>query len=197
MSKVVFFGDSITLGVRPGVEPKDIFSAKIGNARQFSNIINSGKANDTAAGGMARLEKDVIVHNPKSCVIMFGTNDVYYGVSVESYKASMKAIVQTLKAHNIEPIIFSPPLGNSTLQIELFPPYLIALSEIGYEENIPVIDMYMRFCHFHLYYPPADFSGLYTDWAHPSPMGHQAITDIFLEEANNNVLVAEVYDGSV
>ena len=190
MSKVVFLGDSITLGVRPGVEPTDIFSYKIGNARAFSSIINSGVANDTAAGGLARLQTDVITHSPKCCVIMFGTNDVYNNVSVESYKASMKAIVQTLKANNIEPVIFSPPLGTSTVQIDLFPPYLIALSEIGYEEKIAVIDTYMRFCHFHFYYPLADFNGLYLDWAHPSASGHQAITDIFLEEANNNSLVA-------
>ena len=191
MSTVVFLGDSITLGVRAGVRPTDIFSYKIGNAREFSNIINSGIGNDTAAGGFARIAKDVLAHNPKACVIMFGTNDVYNKVSVESYKASMKSIVQTLKAHNIEPVIFSPPLGNATSQIDLFPPYLIALSEIGYEEKVPVIDMYMRFCHFHFYYPPAEFNGLYMDWAHPSPAGHQAITNVFLEEANNDVLVAQ------
>jgi lysophospholipase L1-like esterase len=191
MSTVVFLGDSITLGIRTGVSATDIFSYKIGNARGFSTIINSGVANDTAAGGLARLSTDVLAHNPQCCAIMFGTNDVYNSVSVASYKASMKSIVQTLKANDIEPVIFSPPLGRSTPQIEPFPPYLIALAEIGYEENISVVDMYYRFCHFYFYYSAINFDGLYMDWAHPSPNGHQAITDIFLEEANNNILVAQ------
>jgi len=189
MSTVVFLGDSITLGVRTGVGATDIFSYKIGNARGFSTIINSGLANDTAAGGVARLSTDVLAHSPKSCVIMYGTNDVYNGITVSAYKASMKSIVQTLKANNIEPVIFSPPLGRSTPQITPFPPYLVALSEIGYEENIAVVDMYRRFCHFYFYYTTPNFDGLYMDWAHPSPTGHTAITNIFLEEANTNSLI--------
>jgi lysophospholipase L1-like esterase len=190
MSKVVFLGDSITLGVRPGVGATDIFSYKIGTARGFSSIVNKGVTNDTAAGGVARLSADVLAENPKACVIMYGTNDVYNGVSVASFKASMKSMVQTLKANGIEAVIFSPPLGRSTPQITPFPPYLVALAEIGYEESIAVVDMYRRFCHFYFYYTATDFNALYLDWAHPTAAGHTAITNIFLEEANNNSLVA-------
>lgn len=190
MSKVVFLGDSITLGVRTGVGPTDIFSYKIGNARGFTSIVNKGVANDTAAGGLARLSTDVLAENPKACVVMFGTNDVFNGVSVASFKSSMKSIVQTLKTNNIEPVIFTPPLGRSSPQISAFPPYLIALAEIGYEENIGVVEMYRRFCHFYFYYSSTDFNNLYADWAHPTAVGHTAITNIFLEKENNNLLIA-------
>lgn len=189
MSTVAFLGDSITLGVRTGVGATDIFSYKIGNARGFSTIINAGVTNDTAAGGYARLSTDILAHNPKSCVIMYGTNDVYNGVTVASFKASMTSIVQALKANNIEPVIFSPPLGESTPQINAFPPYLIALSEIGYENEIAVVDIYRRYCHTYFYEDSTTFSGMYEDWAHPSPAGHTFITDVFLEEANNNSLI--------
>jgi lysophospholipase L1-like esterase len=189
MSTVVFLGDSITLGVRPGVTAAQTFASIVGNARGFSSIINKGLSNDTAAGGLARLNADVISLAPKSCVVMFGTNDVFNGVSVASYKASMKSIVQQLKAAGIEVVILSPLLGRSSPQIAAFPPYLIALEEIGFEESVHVIDIYRRITHDYFYFSSTDFNNLYLDWAHPSAIGHTRIANIILEKANNGRII--------
>ena len=187
MSTIVFLGDSITQGIREGVIAADIFSYKIGNAFNFSTVINKGAPNSLANTALNRIQSDVINYNPKYCVIMLGTNDVLNKISVLDYKTSVSDIVKKLKLQNIAPMIFSPPLGRSTEQINSFPDYLIALEEIGFEEKIPVIDIYRRFCHASLYLSKEDFSELYTDWVHLSPKGHQLITDVILEEAYSNL----------
>lgn len=185
MSAIVFLGDSITQGIREGVSAANIFSYKIGNAFNFTNVINKGAPNDVAKTALIRLQSDVIYYNPDYCVIMLGTNDVLSKVSVLDYKTSVSDIVKILKLQNIAPIIFTPPLGRSTEQIDLFPNYLIALEEIGADEKVPFIDIYRRFCHANLYLSKEEFSELYTDWVHLSPKGHQLISDIVLEEAHS------------
>lgn len=188
MSSIVFLGDSITQGVRQGISEFDTFSYKIGKARGFDKILNKGIPNDTAKNALARIQNDVINHSPKYCVIMLGTNDVFNKVSITDYMTSVIDIIKILKSNDIKPLIFSPSLGRSTEQIKLFPTYLVALETIGYQEEVPVIDIYRRFCHADLYLSKMDFNDLYADWAHLSAAGHQLITDIFLEEANNNLL---------
>lgn len=188
MSKIVFMGDSITQGVRTGVTASQIFSYLIGNQRGFTTIVNKGVPNDTAAGGLTRLQADVINENPDSLVLMFGTNDVFNGVSVASFKADMTSIIQQAKAANIEVVLFFPPMGRSTNQLNAFPPYLIALQEIAFTEGVASVDIYRRFLHDYFYMSSSAFTGMYTDWAHLSAAGHARIAEIFYELPNSNSL---------
>ena len=98
MSKVVFIGDSITKGVRTGVTETDTFVYKVATTKGFSSYLNKGVPNDTADGGLARFSSDVLAHNPDLCVIMFGTNDVFYNKPIATYYNSILSMVQQCKA---------------------------------------------------------------------------------------------------
>lgn len=180
MSKVVFLGDSVTLGVRTGVTATDIFSYKIGNARGFTTIINKGVSNDTAEGGYARLTTDVLAHNPKVCFVMFGTNDVFYNKGATNYVNNMRNIVLELKLNGIEPVVFSPFFFRSTPLFTAFPAYLQALEAMLKTENVHYVDIYREGIHAYFYMPSSQFSAMYTDWAHPAVPGHDFITNFFL-----------------
>jgi acyl-CoA thioesterase-1 len=69
---VVFFGDSITAGDR--VPPEATFAARLG-ARLGVPIRNAGLSGDTTAGGLRRLQRDVLAYHPKLVIVELGIND--------------------------------------------------------------------------------------------------------------------------
>lgn len=107
---VVFLGDSITA------------------ARSYSKIIenytllrfptrairfhNAGRGGDTAAGGFARLEQDVLVHKPTVVIVAYGVNDIGWGTrandaSKSAYLDGVRGIVEKCRAHKARVFICS------------------------------------------------------------------------------------------
>src|SRR3990172_12452360 len=82
---IVALGDSLTHGwlVRKGY--LDFMSEMIKSRypHRTVKIINRGVPGDTAEGGLARLEHDVIDLNPDLVFIQFGLNDAFSGISAE------------------------------------------------------------------------------------------------------------------
>src|SRR4051812_27019526 len=72
---IVTFGDSVT-AVRGHTE---VYSTLLASDLAFSGkevkVINAGIGGNTTSNGMARLQKDVLAHQPDVAVIMFGIND--------------------------------------------------------------------------------------------------------------------------
>lgn len=75
------------------------------------NIINAGVAGDTAAGGLERLERDVISHHPDLCVVCYGLNDV--GGELDTYLRSLRGIFEGLKQAGIETLFMTPNMLNT------------------------------------------------------------------------------------
>src|SRR4029077_5699237 len=46
-------------------------------------FVNAGAGGDTAAGGLARLERDVLVHKPTVVTVAYGINDIGWGTKVD------------------------------------------------------------------------------------------------------------------
>lgn len=78
---IVAFGDSVTAGENP----VDVYHAqllKLLEARYPDSrfeVINSGVGGETATGGLARVDKDVIAFQPDLTLIAFGLNDCAEG----------------------------------------------------------------------------------------------------------------------
>lgn len=185
MGKIVFIGDSVTFGVRPGVAEADTFAQKIGTARGFSEIINAGVPGDTSSGGLSRYGTDVLAQIPDAVCIMFGINDVWAGISASTYTSNILAMVQQAKAAGIRPTLLTPNLVRGTSYINAFPPYLDALRTVAVSEGIPLVDCYLRFEDVYFLYPTAQFDALWTDYQHPAAPGHQLITDLVLQPYNS------------
>ena len=75
------------------------------------NILNAGVAGDTAEGGFARLERDILAHKPNLCVVCYGLNDV--NGEIETYKSSLRGIFEALKAAEIETLFLTPNMLNT------------------------------------------------------------------------------------
>lgn len=77
--KVVAFGDSITQGNHNVAERR--WPRRLGEWLQQSlgekapQIINAGVGGNTSSDGLARLEQDVLIHQPALVLVEFGGND--------------------------------------------------------------------------------------------------------------------------
>ena len=99
-----------------------------------ASIIKKGIGGDTTIDLLARFDADVLPHNPSFVWIMSGTNDYWQGVSVETYKSNIDALISQIKAINAVPIIFDSsvgPLNFGTDAItELSHAYVTAIDEL-------------------------------------------------------------------
>lgn len=75
------------------------------------SIINAGISGDTAAGGLQRLERDVISHRPDLCVVCYGLNDV--NGELDAYTSALRGIFAALKDAGIETLFMTPNMLNT------------------------------------------------------------------------------------
>jgi acyl-CoA thioesterase-1 len=97
---VLFVGTSLTAGL--GLDPDDAFPAliqqKIDSAGLPFRTVNAGNSGETAAGARRRVETWLIRQPFDVVVLETGSNDMLRGQSVDSTRASIQAIVDTLRA---------------------------------------------------------------------------------------------------
>jgi acyl-CoA thioesterase-1 len=91
---VVFLGDSITSG--HGLPHEATLAHRLGAALEVP-VRNAGLSGDQTAGGLARLERDVLVHRPTLVVVELGPNDVFRRVPRSETLGNLRAIVRRLR----------------------------------------------------------------------------------------------------
>lgn len=183
MSKIVFLGDSITLGVGyGGVTTENRFSTLIGLASGYAraDIINSGVGGDNSAGMLSRIQADVIAHSPDVCVVMAGNNDCYGSApknqTVTQYRDNMSAIVSALKVASIRVVVISPMfVTGGSAEANQVHPYLKALEELVADTGVGYVDI-MREYHYAI--DRGEWSVIaHVDNVHPSVAGHAFIAE--------------------
>ena len=90
------------------------------------NIINAGAAGKNAAHGLARLERDVLRHNPDLTVVCFGLNDCGEGAEgLPRYIQSLDAIFKRLREAGLETVFMTQSMLNKYISKELQPGELL------------------------------------------------------------------------
>lgn len=84
---IVFLGDSIT------------WMYKLDEHFEGHNVINSGISGDTTKKVLERMEEDVYIYNPSKVVLLIGTNDFIYGMSLDETLNNIKEIIDNLKTN--------------------------------------------------------------------------------------------------
>ncbi|MBO5883732.1 MAG: GDSL family lipase [Clostridia bacterium] len=122
---IAFLGDSVTQGcfeiyeIGEGIET--IFERKHAYSEYVSrilgmlyprcqvNIINAGISGDSAPGGLARIDRDVLCHAPDLTVVCFGLNDSGRGMDgIKAYSEALDGIFEKLLAAGSEVIFMTP-----------------------------------------------------------------------------------------
>ena len=107
---VVFLGDSITASRTYGKIIENYTLLRFPGRKV--RFVNAGVGGDTAAGGLKRLERDVLVHKPTVLIVAFGVNDIGWGTKADdehkkAYLDGIRGIVQACKKHEIRVYICS------------------------------------------------------------------------------------------
>jgi acyl-CoA thioesterase I len=91
---VVFLGDSITSG--HGLPLDVTFPLRLG-ASLGVPVRNAGISGDLTAGGLRRLDTDVLAHRPKLVVVELGVNDAFRRTPPQETLANLRAIVRRVR----------------------------------------------------------------------------------------------------
>ena len=107
---VVFLGDSITAARTYGQIIENYTLLRY--PQRSVHFINAGWGGDTAAGGAARLERDVFSHGATVLTVAYGTNDIGWGVYADDehkqkYLDSIRSIVLECRKRKVRVFICS------------------------------------------------------------------------------------------
>lgn len=109
------------------------------------NIINAGVSGVCAPHGLARLERDIIRHQPDLCVVCFGLNDCGKGRNgIGEYTEALGKIFDQLKEAGIEIIFMTPNMMCTNVSCHIKEQNHIEIAEaIAEKQNEGVLDAYI------------------------------------------------------
>jgi len=173
---LVAFGDSVTQGCMECglLDPAHVYHQKLKQMLESAHpyttfsVLNAGVEGDSASGGICRLQRDVIRHDPDLVLVGFCLNDAMQGTKgIETYSASMKTILTRIMSETSADIILLTPnfmASRETHRIHekhiqyaknmlacqndvVLAAYVRALREIGSSLHISVADVYAEWEH--------------------------------------------------
>jgi len=105
---LVCLGDSLTSGLR--LDKSGTYPGFLAEDTGLS-VINAGVANDTAADALARVERDVLAHEPDVVLIMIGGNDYLYETPREVFEERLDELVSRVSAACGRVVLVEVPSG--------------------------------------------------------------------------------------
>jgi len=212
--KIVAFGDSTT-ALRSNIEAvyADRLPALLSAEAIDAVIINAGIGGNTTEHALARLDSDVLAHNPDLVVVQFGINDatadVRIGqttprVPIAQYRENLNQIIERIRISGSRVILMTPnPLRWTTDLIENFgefpydpddprgfnlflDDYVTVVREIAYISHLPLTDINRAFEN----YDQVDGQSvdeLLLDGIHPNDAGHVLVAELLTEIATTTI----------
>lgn len=119
VERIVFFGDSITqAGAEPGGYVQIISDSLTARYPEKQiEVIGAGISGNKVPDLQARLERDVLAHDPTTVVIYIGINDVWHwelpnhtGTPTDQFEAGLRSIVDTLQTSGARVLLCTPSM---------------------------------------------------------------------------------------
>ena len=115
---IVIFGDSVSHGAINGYNDYESvywnrLKKKLNAVRDYMpvNMINSSIGGTTASASVARLQRDVLKHEPDLVIVCFGLNDINAGL--DTYVSSLEIIFRECKKIGSDVIFMTPNMLNT------------------------------------------------------------------------------------
>lgn len=176
--KIVCLGDSVTGiyyhtgGLRAYPEMIAV-GLKLIDPDAHVTVINAGISGHSTVNGIARLEKDVLEHQPDLVTVMFGLNDMTRVPKAE-FQANLQTIIERCRRIGAEVLLCTPngvidTAGRPRAKLEEFNR---AMKEVGEQTQTPVSDVYAAHEAVRAQDPVA-FRLMCSDEIHPNMDGHK------------------------
>ena len=105
-ARVLALGDSLTVGY--GAAPEEAWPARLAQLTGW-RVDNEGVNGDTSAGALQRLEALLAANNYDAVLVGIGGNDMLRGMSPQTSKDNLAAIVRTALAHTPRVALIATP----------------------------------------------------------------------------------------
>jgi acyl-CoA thioesterase-1 len=174
---IVCFGDSLTDGdgAPDGQSYPDYLQQQI-----RVDVINAGVSGDTTAGGLARLNRDVLSKDPQIVIIEFGANDLSKGVTIGQLKSNLEQMITQINDDNRNRKIFIADWLPDSDSIALLGglsnftrEYRSMLDSLEKISNVEIVDDIFK----GIFGDPA----LMSDPLHPNSKGYKIMADNYLK----------------
>jgi lysophospholipase L1-like esterase len=181
--RIVFLGDSIT--------EQQLYSNYVETylATRFPEFaltfFNAGWGGDTAPGGLARLDRDVLRLKPDVVTVCYGMNDGRYQPStpeiVETFSNGLSGLVKRLKKAGVRVVLLTPGIVDEAKGAHLaachynrcLRPIADAVVRLAKKERLPVADLHRLMSEVDARAKSADAAFcMIPDGVHPDPAGH-------------------------
>jgi len=179
--RVVGFGDSITGvyyhtgGLRAWPEMLGIALRRLYPDADVE-AINAGISGNTTAAGLARMDTDVLAHDPGLVVVMFGMNDVARATP-EEFRANLATIVTRCREAGAEVVLCTPnSVYPGSRAIEGLAEFAEIVRAVGAELGAPVADCYAAYEQLRARSEQA-WRLLMSETIHPNLRGHKLIAE--------------------
>jgi len=175
-ANIAAFGDSITEGVgssNGGYPPKLLFLL---NKYVDGNhgVDNHGKGGEATAWGNGRIHAVLGSKKYHYVLILEGTNDIYFGLSLESTRYYLEAMVQKSKnLFHTTPLIalLTPDAREESLanQKHIETTYNPLIANIANKFHVPLVNLYNAVA--------GNWNALSDDQLHPNDVGYQIVAN--------------------
>mgnify|MGYP002624714479 FL=1 len=180
--KVVCFGDSVTgvyyhTGGRRAYTDLVKIALEKTKPRATIEAVNAGTSGNTTRDALARIETDVLAHQPALVTVMFGLNDMTR-VPLEEFRENLTKIIHLCRDAGAEVLLCTPnsvydTKGRPQVVLEK---YVEAVHQVGRAEQVEVADCYAAFQSLRSRDEFA-WALLMSDEIHPNLDGHKLIAE--------------------
>ncbi len=106
---LVCAGDSLTAGLNPG-DDSETYVARL-RERLGCQVINAGVAGDLTSDLLARVDREVLRHDPNVVLVFIGGNDYLGGTTRAKFAKDLEALVKQLAESDATLIVVEVPSG--------------------------------------------------------------------------------------
>ncbi|WP_170181893.1 SGNH/GDSL hydrolase family protein [Phreatobacter stygius] len=140
-------------------------------------VVISGVPAETASGAAGRLQAEIAAHRPHLVVWQLGTNDANFGVSPESFRATVASGLAAIRGAGADAVLVDPQFsrwaegsGATAIKARI-------IAEEGARRGVPVARRFAAMQRLAATNRPA-FDGLISwDGLHLSPAGHACMAE--------------------
>jgi lysophospholipase L1-like esterase len=146
---IVAFGDSVTHGAFESgtFDYESVYwnrlKKKLHAVRSYTpvNVINAGIGGITAKDSLARMDKQVLAHDPDLVIVNFGLNDVHR--PLEEYLGALGEIFRRCQAAGTDVIFLTPNMMNTYVGEAVAPKHLKTAQRTAEIQNSGRFDRYI------------------------------------------------------
>lgn len=157
---IIAFGDSLVEGLGAS---KNRDWVSLLSARYRIPFLNKGQRHETTRSALARVEKDVLPHNPCFTILLLGGNDILFRIPKKETFLNLGNLIDRIQSEEIGVLLVGVRGG---ILMDAFEGKFQALAQ---EKGIPFIPNILE----NIFDDP----DLMTDPLHPNDKGHQIMAD--------------------